>query len=279
MMCITGSTVTHDLTIDLGMTCFGMFIFLQDQDAGTFSHDKAVTFFVKRNAGAVFVIAFAQSSHGLKSGNCQRRNGCLASAGHDDIFITVADLMESLADGIAAGCARRNDTGTMSLCPDINSNCSGCQIGKRHRNEERRYSSRTPCFQIDLCLFDRCYAADSRSDNDTEAIHIFCFRIDFTVFHRLFCRNAGKLRKTVVELQVTLAEVALHIQIFYFSCKLYFIVACIEMGNFIDTASFFTNALPHFIYCITDGRYCTHACDHYSAFHNRTSYIDIPPST
>ena len=76
--------------------------------------------------------------------------------------------------------------------------------------------------------------------------------IQAAVQHRLFGRDAGKLGKPVIELQIPLAEILFHIQILDLSGQLDLIVGRIEMRDRIDPTTMRADALPQFFDAVAD---------------------------
>ena len=212
-----------------------------------------MTFLIERDAGARLVLALAQGAHGHEARDGQRRDGRFAAACQHDVLIAVPDLMERFADRVAGSGACRYRGRAVPFAAPVDGDRAGCQIDECHRDEERRDTARPSALHVFLCRLDRLDAADARTDQHAEALHILFFRIQPAVCHRLLGRDARKLGETVIELQLALAEVLLHIQILHLCRELDLILSGVKMRDRIDAALVFPDALPQLGSGVADG--------------------------
>ena len=66
-----------------------MFQLLQDETAGTFTHDETVTAGTERATGLLrLIIAGRQGLHGVEASDTRLTDGSLGTTGNDDVGLT-----------------------------------------------------------------------------------------------------------------------------------------------------------------------------------------------
>src|SRR5699024_9331904 len=100
---VAGGAVADDLGVDLGAPGFGVLQLFQNEDAGAFTHDKAVPLLVKGDGGPVGVGGTGQRAHVVEAGDGQPGDGAFSAASHTGIQVAVLDPVEGLAHGVGGG--------------------------------------------------------------------------------------------------------------------------------------------------------------------------------
>ena len=164
---------TGQFAINAGTAGFGVFVFLQHQNAGAVAEHETVAVAVPRTAGACgFVIAGRQRLHRAESGNGGRCTAVLGATGHHDISIAVLDHAHGHADGMVGGRTGRNGREVRTLEAFHDAQLAGNHIDDGAWHVKRRDLARTAQVQIDRGLFDAADAADAGPDQHTGALGI-----------------------------------------------------------------------------------------------------------
>ena len=109
MISIAAVAIAANLSIDLGASLLGMFIFLKEHDARAFGDDKATAVLVERQGGSQRILGLGQSLAIGETADGNRVNTCLTTTCDDGIGITVLDGTVGLTDRVSAcGTGRYN---------------------------------------------------------------------------------------------------------------------------------------------------------------------------
>ena len=154
-----------------------------------------------------------QCPHTRKSCHCHRCYCRFTSPRSHHILIAVTNAVEGFSNGV--GCRRTGShhTGYIAVCIHINGSTSRCQIDQGHGNEIRRDTAWSTAFNRLGRALNCGNTTDSRTDDHSEAIAVEFRILQTAVFICLLCGYSCKLCKAVIEFQITLCEILLHIQI------------------------------------------------------------------
>ena len=137
MIGIGVAAVTGKFAINVSAPFTGVFQFFENDDTGTFTHDKSVAVFIERT-GCVLrvVVTRAQGFHSGKARYGTGRNGGLRPACNGGIELTALNHAESVANRVRSGRTGRDDTGTVPLQAEGNGNLTGRHVGNHLGNDE-----------------------------------------------------------------------------------------------------------------------------------------------
>ena len=199
MIRITGATISDYFPIDFYISGKCMLQLLQNDNAGSLSHDKALTLCIKGNRSTLGITALMQCPHACKASHRDRCHSCLTSSGCHHILIAVTNTVKGFPNRIGCGCTGCHNTGNIAMCIHVDCGTAGCQIDQRHRYEIWRDTAWSTVFDRLGRTLDCRNTTNSRSDDNTEAITVELCLSQTTVLIGLLCRNSCELRETVIE--------------------------------------------------------------------------------
>ena len=167
------ASVTGNLAINPGSSAFGVLIFLEDHDAGSLAHDKAVAVAVERPAGLLrLVISQAHRLHGCEAADPERGERGLASAREKNVRIAELDNAPGLAQRVVGGGARGHDAHVRAAKIVFHRDDSAGHVRNHHRDRERG-DARRPAFQEALAfVLHGAQPADAASNDHAEAVAV-----------------------------------------------------------------------------------------------------------
>ena len=165
MMRVGGVAVADDFAINVRAALFGVFQFLEHEDARAFAHDKAVAVLVERARGVLgIVVARAHGAHGAKAADADGNDGGFRAAGEHDLRVAHFDGAPGFADGVVGGGAGGAGGEIRAAQIVIHREQARSHVADEHRNHERREPVRAAVEQ-DLVLFGGGgQAADAGAD-------------------------------------------------------------------------------------------------------------------
>ena len=169
---VVGIAVAYDFRIDFRVSCLSVLIFLQNQDTGALSQNKAIPPLVKGNRGPLGIVDGGQRHAAGEAGDSQLIQGGLRAAGDHGVGVAVADCVERLADGMCAGGAGGYHAHRRALSVMLNGNGAGGDIGDHRRDKKRRYLFRAAVKQLFAVFYKGCHAADSGTDIDSQPFRL-----------------------------------------------------------------------------------------------------------
>ena len=106
---VARSSSADDLAIDLCAAGLGVLVLLEDEGAGAFTDDEAVTIRVEGTRCVLgVVVARREGLHGVEASDGRFVDRSLGSARHHDIGLAVADGVESGDHAVVRRCAGRD---------------------------------------------------------------------------------------------------------------------------------------------------------------------------
>ena len=191
---IGGDAGTEHLGIDLRAAGLGVFLGLEDQDAGTLAQHEAVAAGVpgpgdgRRVAGVL-----GERHHVRERRHRQRVDGGLGAAGEHDVGSAEADLVQGEGDALVAG--RTGRDGRVGGAPGTEEQAHvgcGC-VGHQHRHRERGHAARALVTQEVVVVEEGGHAADAGGDGDAEAVLVDVGVLEAGVLPSLHGRHDGEL--------------------------------------------------------------------------------------
>ena len=197
-----------------------MFVFLQHEHTGTFSHDESASFLIEGNGGPGRVIGFTQGAHGMKACHGKWSDAAFCTACGHDVCISVPDVMESLANGVGGGSAGCDQTGAASLEAQADGGYSCCHIGDAHRDEERGNTVKSFFQRLGVLAFYNVQAADAAGNIDAAAERVFLIHIQAALPEGFVCRRDGELGEAGEPAGLLTAHQRGRVKILYFAGEL-----------------------------------------------------------
>ena len=276
MIRITGCTVSHNFCENLRTSLSRMLQFFQNNHAGTFSHDKSASVFVKWQRTLLRIIYRRKCCQCGKTCHTNRADTCFRTACQHHIRISTLDTAICLSDGMGSRCTRGYHIQTFSFQPQLNRNIPCCHVGDHQWNQKWVYSGGSFLRNFMTCCFCCLQTSDSRSDGTSHAKRIFFFHIQSRLFKRLFCCSHRILAEQFHSLRRLKVHIVFSDKILYFRSNVYFIICRIKPGNLTKSQCLFLHILPECLHTNPNRCHSTHSGHNYSS-HNRSSVLLFLP--
>lgn len=126
---IPGGAVADEFGVDLGSTFLGVFVFFEDEHAGAFCQDEAVTVFVPGATGFLWGVVAGGEGHALdKAGETHASHGSFGTASDDHVGFIMLDSTQGAADGVGGGGAGGGDGEVLATQPEVDADLAGSGI-------------------------------------------------------------------------------------------------------------------------------------------------------
>src|SRR5436309_3367813 len=103
-MGITGASVAHHLCKNVGSPCFGEIEVLQEENAGSLAHHKAVAGGIEGTTRPLRIIVTAREGmHVIEGCHSNRSDSFLSPTSDHHLCITTTNGLPCLADGVSTG--------------------------------------------------------------------------------------------------------------------------------------------------------------------------------
>ena len=268
---IRADAVADEFGVDFRTAFFGVFEFLDDDDAGAFAHDEAVAVFIE-GAGSAFgiVVAGAERLHVGETAEAHRQDGGFGTAADEAVGIAEFDDAPGLADVVVGGGAGGDDDHVRSREAEFHGNDAAGDVGDHHRDGERRNALRPLGHEGRVLAFEGGESADAAADHHAETAGIDGGNIESTICHGHFRGGDGELHVAIRAPGILgNAEIAVRIEVFHLTGDLAIEGLGIEIGDRCDPAATRFQALPCGGQIVAQGADTTNACDDYAALiHN-----------
>src|SRR5690606_37760170 len=172
---VAGETIAHHLGVDLRPAPFGVLVFLQHDDTGSFAHYEAVAILVI-GPGCLLGRVVEAGRHGPagdEPGDADPAYRRLGSAGDHHVGVSVLDKPRAVADRMRAGGARRDDGVVRTFEAVLDGDLARREIGQRARNEERRNLAWAFFVQFDRGGCDGCKATNAGAEQHAGTALVF----------------------------------------------------------------------------------------------------------
>src|SRR5690554_222838 len=172
---IAGEAVANDFAVDLGATGLSPLIVFQHDNAGAFTHHKAITILVvgARGGFGPVIEAGGERAAGSKAGQRQAVDAAFSAAGDHDVSIAQGDQPGGIANGVGAGGTGGNDGMIGALEPKANRHMTRGQVDQATGDEEGADATRPLFMQNDRGVVNAADATNARADQDACAFLIF----------------------------------------------------------------------------------------------------------
>ena len=248
VVCIRSCTVSHDFSENMRASCLRMLEFFQNNNACTFTQNKAVSFLIKRNGTSLWICGSRKRSQSCETAYSDWSNCRLCTARKHHICIAALNTSVGLTDAVCScrtGCHYIN---IFSSQAKLNGYISCCHIGNHHRHHQRTHTVWS-FLQVFLMLTLDCLkASDTGTNGASNCKRIFLFHIKPGLLHRLFCSCHCILAKQFHSPCILRVHIFLRLKIFYFCCQMYFKIRRIKMGNLSKPCLSFFQSVPKFLY-------------------------------
>ena len=242
-----------------------MLIFLQDEDAGAFAHDKAASAFVKRCAGALWVLVGGQRLAVCKACHSNWIDGCLGAAGNDGVGIAIADGAERLTQSMGGGGTGGDNRQVWSLCIKADGDVARRDVADHHRDQKWGDMARSGLEKLAALLGDGADAAGTGTDIDAQTFRLDVFSgSKACILHCLYCCRDGILGKQVGLSDLCFFDVLSRLKVLDLGRYLDLLVAGVKAGNHSNAVFARNQTVPKVFNIISNRRDHTHAGDYYS---------------
>ena len=189
MKCITCCTVSYNFTKNLRTACFCVLQFFENNDTGTLAHDKAASFFIKRNRTSFRICGRCQRSKRRETTKSCWCNGSFCSACNHNICIRTLDGTICFTDTVGSCRAGSHNIDVFSAKPKLNGDISGCHVGNQKRNHQWIQSAWSFRVKNFAGFLNNLHASDTTSNAASNAKWIFFRHIQSGLLNCLFCRS------------------------------------------------------------------------------------------
>ena len=207
MICITCTTVTYNLRINLCTTCFCMLKFFQYHDTGTFTHYKTASVLIKRNGTSCGIFAGRKCCQCCKSGNTDRSHTTLCTTCYHYLSLTILNCTESFTNRVCTGSTCSYYVDTLTFQTKLNGHISCCHVTDHHGNQQRIYSGRAFFQQLAVFSFHCLQGTNTGTYGHTYTEGIFFFHIKCCIFQSF----SGRCYCILTEQFHTLCSLRIHI--------------------------------------------------------------------
>ena len=175
VMRIARGAVSHHLTVNLGPTLLGTLQALQEDGAGTLSHDEATAIGIERS-GARYGIVVGKGRHGLHGAEtsiAKRGDGGLGTTGDHHVGVSVDDHAVGLADGVAGTGTGRGDAVVRSAGTGLDANDARGRVAQKGGDGEGTDLGPVGILgQLERFAFKGLHPSEGRADEDTAPFRI-----------------------------------------------------------------------------------------------------------
>ena len=116
--------------------------FFQHHNSCSFSHHKAVSFFIKRNGGSVRIFTGRQGGQRGKTGYSNGADAGFSTSRHHHVRFPILNGTERLSDGMCASGAGGYHVDTFSFQAELDGNVSRRHIADHQRNQKGVHPAR-----------------------------------------------------------------------------------------------------------------------------------------
>ena len=198
MVRVGGVAVADDFAINLRAALFGVFQFLQHDDARAFAHDEAVAFLVEGARGAFgIVVARAHGFHRAKAADADGHDGRFRAAGEHDLRVAHFDGAPGFADGVVGGGAGGAGGKIRPAQILVHREHAGGHVADEHRDNERREPAGAAFEQNFELLGGGGQTADAGADDDADFVAVFMVEVEAGIEQRLVPGENAELRITI----------------------------------------------------------------------------------
>ena len=239
MVSITGCTVSDNFSQNLRATFFCMFQFFQNYYTGAFSHNKSISFLIKRNGTTIRIRRCGKCCQCCKTADTYWCDTGLGSACYHNICIAKLNGTISLSDTMCTCCAGSYHIDALSFQPELNGYVTGCHIGDHHRNHKRIYTIWAFLQKFGMFFFYCLKTSDSGTNGTSHTIRIFLFHMEAGIFDCFFCSCYCILTKKFHSSCSFRIHIIFSYKSFDFSCHMCFVFRRIKFCNFSESMSSF----------------------------------------
>ena len=263
-------TIADYFSVDMCAACFCMVEAFEDYEASAFAHNETAAVLVERTGCMlrVIVVVHAKSLHGCKTCYSSFGNSSFRTTGYHYISIAALNHTESITNAVGTRSASRNRAAgrTMELVGD--SHLTSSHVRNHHRHEERADAGRSFGKELLILAVHGFDTTDTRTDEGTNAVQIFLFKIQAGIFDGEICCSYSKLRVTVHTLGFFLVNVLGRVKVLNFTSNLRREFRSVETADLINTVAAFHQAFPEFILARTNRGNGTYTSDNYAITQN-----------
>ena len=268
-------TVANQLSIDSCASRLCMLQFFKNYDSGTFTKNKAASFFIKRNGRSCSIFCFGKSSKSSKTSYTGRTDTTLGSTCQHDFRIPILNCTECITNAVCSGCTSCHHICTFAAESQLNRNVSCRHVGDHHRNHQWIYFSRSFGEDLFIVVFYLRKASDTGSDNNAHTERIFFFHIKASILKSFFCCGHCVLTERIHTSCGSRIHMVLCVKILNLCCDLYLVICCIKFCDRSDADFSFTDSCPEILNIISNRSNGAKSGYNYSSL----THMTIPPST